>query len=105
MADTADVRTGDVRKDPRYLEAVRMFDMWDWGWGMPSDPHARENLRHACGWLAADGASENAAGFTEVVLTRYLGGKYRHSARTELRRIARAASASKDAAKEEKGES
>ena len=71
-----------VQRDPRYLEATRLFDMWDWGWGMPSDPHARENLRHACGLLAA--GDDKAASFTEVVLARYLGNKYRDSARAEL---------------------
>lgn len=80
--------------DPRYLEAVSLFDAWDWGWGMPSDPHARENLRDACGHLAAAGneeGRERAADFLEVVLTRYFGGKYQGTIRGEIQRIARSA--------------
>lgn len=89
--------TADIRKDPRFLEATRLFDMWNWGWGMPSDPHAKESLHHACGWLAT--GEEKASGFLEVVLSRYLGEKYRNTTRTELQRIAQGAG---KAAKEER---
>lgn len=79
-----------VFRDPRYQEAVRLFGMWDWGWGMPSDPHARENLRHAAGRLAC--GDEGAPRFLELVLSQYLGAKYRDAARSDIERIARSAS-------------
>lgn len=77
----------NVMKDPRYLEACKFFDMWDWGWGIPSDPHARENLRHATGRLAADDDPDEK--FLDLVVKRYLGDKYQERARTEAKRIAR----------------
>jgi len=80
-------------KDPRYQEAVKLYDMsgLDEDWGMPSDPHARENLRHATGYLAAGTDPEDAGDFLELVLARYLGAKYQNAARGEIRRLARSA--------------
>lgn len=83
----------DIRKDPRYLEALRLFDMSDMGWGMPSDPHARENLRHACGLLAA--GQERADEFLILVIRRYLGDKYQNAAQKDIERLARSAARAK----------
>lgn len=80
----------ELWKDPRYQEATRLFDMTDWGWGMPSDPHARENLRYAAGKLAA--GEVNAEEFLDMVVRRYLGDKYQLAVRKDVQRIARSAS-------------
>ena len=81
-----------MRSDPRYREALRLFDMTDWGWGMPSDPHARENLRAAAGYLAAaSGGIPDAEEFLSLVVRQYLGEKYQDAIRKDIERIAKAA--------------
>lgn len=80
------------RKDPKYLEALRLWDMsgLDESWGMPSDPHAKENLRYACSYLAVSN-SYDAVEFLETVLRQYVGNKYIDAMRKDVYRIARAA--------------
>ena len=95
--------TPKIWDDPYYQEAVKLFDMWDWGWGMPSDPHARENLRHATGLLAA-GTTHDPEQFLEFIARRYLGNKYQDTVLSEARRIARNARYAVDKRKEENNE-
>lgn len=84
---------GVMRKDPVYLEALKLFDMsgLDESWGMPRDPHARDNLRYAAGCLAADTDEADARSFLELVLKQYVGDKYRNAMRKDIERIAQAA--------------
>lgn len=92
-----ELRLPAVMKDPRYLEATRLFDLsgLDKGWAVPRDPHARDNLRHAAGLLAAGHqdtvTDKSAADFLELVLRQYIGEKFRDALRTDIERIARSA--------------
>jgi hypothetical protein len=85
-----------MRKDPRYIEALRLFDMAginpDEHWAIPSDPHAMANLRAATAYLASSD-DPDAEVFLELVLRQYVGEKYRAQVETDLRRIAKAAQA------------
>lgn len=83
------MRFEELVKQPAYQEAIRLFDMSEMGWGMPSDPHARENLRHAAGKLAAGDVL--AQEFLTLVIGRYLGLKYQDAARKDIERIVRSA--------------
>jgi len=85
---------GDLRKDPRYIEAQRIFDMAginpEEHWAIPSDPHAVQNLRAAAAYLAASD-DPDAEVFLELVLNQYVGSKYRAQVETDIRLIAKAA--------------
>lgn len=88
----------ELVKDPRYQAASQLFATTEFGWGMPKDPHAKDNLEYACGKLAVagDDAERAKAGkFLVMVAKRYLGAKYQDAVIKDIQRLARAASTAK----------
>jgi hypothetical protein len=80
----------ELKKDPRYQRVPYFMEMWDLGWGLPSDPHAKENLKYAAGKLACD-PGPDAEQFLALALKTYIGEKYRDAVEKDIRRVAQAA--------------